>query len=558
MWNCIVCRESAVYMCATCKCMYCVKHRFIHEKRNTNTHSFWNSMQKISTNPLTASSTQKFTGSTPKLIPSNEQLIDIEVQHIKEPINAIKNIYDLMSMNLEEIESALAQEHQIFLQGHIEKIIKVLITSDSKFIITASSDSTIRIWDLEGSRQVAVLKGHTKAITCLIITSDDKFIVSGSMDTTIRIWNLPERTQQFVLYGHTQLVDSVKITNDNKYIISTSKDSTIRIWDFQDKIQVVVLTGYCLINKKTRRKVPIPFSDSRMILTISRDGKYIVYSSGQVTIIWDLTARQQEAVLLEGISALHSVCSIALTTDNKFIFAGYENSSAIRWNRQKAKKVDTLTGHIGSVSHLIVTSDNKYLISASFLIVIWDIDLAEQIFLLPNYFGILKCLELTSDEKCIVSVLANSSIEIWDINEGTSRTVLRGSIRNIETIARTSNYIVSGSSDNIIGVWNIAEENLRCILPGHINIISSIVLTSDNKSIISGSFDRSVRIWNVGAKKEESVLHGNGLINSVAVTSGNKYIVSASYNLRFMVWKFQKGKNKRQKLHCKSLLVIYK
>ena len=61
------------------------------------------------------------------------------------------------------------------------------------------------------------------------MTCDNKYIVSGSSDKTIRIWNLLERRQETVLNGHTEGVTSVVVTNDNKYVLSGSEDCTIRV-----------------------------------------------------------------------------------------------------------------------------------------------------------------------------------------------------------------------------------------------------------------------------------------------------------------------------------------
>ena len=69
------------------------------------------------------------------------------------------------------------------------------------------------------------------------MTSDNKFIVSGSEDTTVRIWNLLQKSQEAVLEGHTSDVLTVTVTSDDKFIISCSVDKSIRIWNFLKKRQ---------------------------------------------------------------------------------------------------------------------------------------------------------------------------------------------------------------------------------------------------------------------------------------------------------------------------------
>ena len=84
-------------------------------------------------------------------------------------------------------------------------------------------------------RQETVLKGHLYGVTCVAVTSDYKYIISGSLDSTIRIWNFLEKKQKSVLKGHLDGIKTLAVTSDNKYIISCSFDRTIRIWSFLKK-----------------------------------------------------------------------------------------------------------------------------------------------------------------------------------------------------------------------------------------------------------------------------------------------------------------------------------
>ena len=68
--------------------------------------------------------------------------------------------------------------------------------SDSRYMISASLDKTIRIWNIEERRLEAVLGGHTDEVTSLVITSDRKFIVSNGSDNTVRLWNVQGRKQE--------------------------------------------------------------------------------------------------------------------------------------------------------------------------------------------------------------------------------------------------------------------------------------------------------------------------------------------------------------------------
>ncbi len=76
------------------------------------------------------------------------------------------------------------------LRGHTDSVLSVAISSDGKYIVSGSADTTIRIWDLETRVQVGEpLRGHTDTVWSVAISPDGKRIASGSRDNTIRIWS---------------------------------------------------------------------------------------------------------------------------------------------------------------------------------------------------------------------------------------------------------------------------------------------------------------------------------------------------------------------------------
>ena len=91
--------------------------------------------------------------------------------------------------------------YRLFIQGHVCDVNSVAMSSDNRYIVTASSDWTIIVWDIEKKKQVAVLLGHVGSVKNVLITNDNKFIVSTSEDKTIRVWNFID--QVAVIEGHT-------------------------------------------------------------------------------------------------------------------------------------------------------------------------------------------------------------------------------------------------------------------------------------------------------------------------------------------------------------------
>ena len=112
---------------------------------------------------------------------------------------------------------------------HTDCVYSVCVTSDNKYVVSASDDRTVQITRLDTGKLVRVIEVHMDIITSVCVTSDNKYVVSGSWDTTIRITRLDTGELVRVIKGHTGRVSSVCVTSDNKYVVSGSWDKTIRI-----------------------------------------------------------------------------------------------------------------------------------------------------------------------------------------------------------------------------------------------------------------------------------------------------------------------------------------
>lgn len=55
-------------------------------------------------------------------------------------------------------------------------------------IVTASSDCSSRLWDVESGELLQVLEGHTDEIFSCAFNYEGDSIITGSKDNTCRIW----------------------------------------------------------------------------------------------------------------------------------------------------------------------------------------------------------------------------------------------------------------------------------------------------------------------------------------------------------------------------------
>ena len=93
------------------------------------------------------------------------------------------------------------------------------------------SENSIKICDSVTGRLINTLNGHLNPVTCVAISSDNSLIVSGSKDSSIKIWD--RRTGQLLatLMGSDNPVHSVAISHRNQKIVSSDCIGRIKISD---------------------------------------------------------------------------------------------------------------------------------------------------------------------------------------------------------------------------------------------------------------------------------------------------------------------------------------
>ena len=83
-------------------------------------------------------------------------------------------------------------------------------------------------------KQLYLIEGaHDGIIKTVTVSTDSKYIVSGSTDRTIKIWSIQDKKQLPFCFNDTykDSINSVVFSKDSKYIVSGSNDKTIHIWN---------------------------------------------------------------------------------------------------------------------------------------------------------------------------------------------------------------------------------------------------------------------------------------------------------------------------------------
>ena len=228
-------------------------------------------------------------------------------------------------------------------------------SADGKYLVSASSDYTARIWEVPSLRLKSVLSGHGDDVEMAVFSPDGTRVATCSRDHVLRIFNL-DGTLLGELKGHDADVISVVWSPDGLRLISSSDDGTVRQWDTASLAQCglvgiggvetdtiaitrqgLVFAGdddgrISLISNEHVRTIPAHEAGIKRIVWNDDKQLLVTLSYDRSAIVWELDAQQN--LIKRRTTALPSIVwprSCAFVGEDKLVFATFGSRYAT-WN----------------------------------------------------------------------------------------------------------------------------------------------------------------------------------------------------------------------------------
>jgi len=200
------------------------------------------------------------------------------------------------------------------LKGHIKRINAIEVRGD--FIISASDDRTIRVWNWQTGEHIHMFTGHRGSIRSFVVSGD--FVISASDDKTVRVSNWVTGEWVRTLKGHAQKVSELDIDGE---IVVTASLGEVWIWNWQTGI---------LLQKLSRLHLGA-------VGSVAIDGDFVLSASPDLVIVRNWKSGETLHTLKLNVNAMIAVDRIGV--DKKFFV--YRDFDAINvWNWKTGIRLD--------------------------------------------------------------------------------------------------------------------------------------------------------------------------------------------------------------------------
>lgn len=312
--------------------------------------------------------------------------------------------YNALYEKTEEVE----EEREIFPAGA------------APIMYSASSDKTLRHWNLKAGICEREQVGHKAAIMCMEVDweggrsqlrESKREVLTGSADFSIMRWDAKRTTWLSTYEGHEGTISGLSVDWDDRQFASCSYDGTVKVWDID--------SGEC---------------------TQTLEGKH------------------------EG-----PVCCLAADWETGCVMTGSEDHDLMQWDMEVGEMVMSIEGHTGPVWQVSMDPESMRLISCGKdrTLKLWDLRSGQMIRSMLKHTLPVGCLDVDWASGRAMTGSSDRDIILWDFEAGEDIGLLSGHHGGVWALSVDwrGNRCVSGAGpcDNGIRLWDFdLEKGVHC------------------------------------------------------------------------------------------------
>jgi len=296
-------------------------------------------------------------------------------------------------------------------EGHRESVVYLDVSPDGATVMSASTDHSIKLWDLEGKRLIRTLGEQKDMARAALFLPDGKSAITCGDDGEIVLRSIANGAILHIFsateHGGT---NKLAISKDGKRAVSVHDAGTVIIWDLESRKVLHVMAGHDWSISGTAMS-----PDGRRAISGSIDGELI---------LWDADAGK---VVRKWLGHDRGTYGAVFTPDGRYAVTGSGDYSIKVWDAGDGHEVKRFDGHSGTVYALAISADGKRLLSSSLdgTARLWDFDTGKELAMFDPRTGPIHSVAFARDGSVLTGG-KDRAIRRWPASGGAALALLPG------------------------------------------------------------------------------------------------------------------------------------
>jgi WD40 repeat protein len=372
-------------------------------------------------------------------------------------------------------------------------------------VATGSEDFTARIWDVPTGRELHLLR-HGHKVIHVEISPDGAYLLTASYDTLVRVWDLRSGTLVTELKGHAAPLNDAAFSADSRRIVTACEDCTARLWRIEPEPP--------LLN-------PLGIELGLIAADMSPDGGSIVAAHVDLAgaQVLDLSSRR-EAVRLEPDHC--EIRTLVYSFDGSKILGGCKDGAARLWDARTGQLLHTLPGPPEPIVLSSFSADDRLALTvAGRTARVWDVRTGEPAATLSCEQAIAAAALDPAGERVF---LADASWEarIVDLTSGESLALGQNRLGFVQSadFGPEGRTLVTTSATTRVHIRSLPDGKVLATLV-HPSRVTYAVCSPDKRWIAAGATDSTLRIWNATTREKWLEIKNVGYFGARASFTSN-------------------------------------
>ncbi|XP_073993601.1 WD repeat-containing protein 48 [Rhodnius prolixus] len=278
-------------------------------------------------------------------------------------------------------------------------------------LYSAGRDSIIRTWSTkQTSREqyIQSMEHHTDWVNDIVLCCGGKNLISASSDTTVKVWNAHKGFCMSTLRTHKDYVRALAYAKEIEQVASAGLDRAIFLWD------VNTLTALTASNNTVTTSSISGSKNSIYSLAMNPSGTVIISGSTEKVLrVWDPRSCNKQMKL---IGHSDNVKALVVNRDGTQCLSGSSDGTIKMWSLGQQQCIQTIRIHNEGVWALIASDNFTQVISGGRdkKVYLTDLCTKRSVLLCEEVAPVLK-MATTPDFTGLWVATSNSSINYWTI-----------------------------------------------------------------------------------------------------------------------------------------------